>query len=222
MQLSASPGWFVSDGDAVVGPVETSLLIRGLHAGRVDERCSVWQAPWPAWRRLDSVREIAALCRPPISSPEQRAEEWIAGASDEREVIAMALRAVASETRATVGLAHTTLGPLGDLCTRNVVGERALDLLGARVSAKDPAMVRARLGPVTIDGPERSHALLATEARLRETWVPIAGTALMPIFRGTRLTAVLELCKSNRPFRRSDRSFLRNVARLASRRLAQG
>jgi hypothetical protein len=56
----ASPAWYVSDGLRVVGPVNTDLLLRGVAHGRVDEGYFVWQRPWPAWRTVDSLREVRA------------------------------------------------------------------------------------------------------------------------------------------------------------------
>lgn len=212
--------WFVSDGQGVVGPVETSLLLRGLYAGKIHEGCSVWKNPWKTWRPLATMREISVLESPTGRTATDRAREWVDGASDASEVVSFALQAIASETRATVALAHKTTKVASVLETRSVVSERALDLLGTTVAASDPAMRLGKLCQMTIDKPRFSEAGRATITRLRETWVPVAGTALTPIFSGTRLVAVLELAKSNRPFRRSDRAFMLEVARMASRRLA--
>jgi GYF domain 2 len=213
-------GWFVSDGQGVVGPVATSLLIRGLYAGKIDDSFSVWKDPWKSWRPLSSIREVSVLESPTGRTATDRARDWLEGASDAREVVSFALQAIASETRATVALAHKSTGLGGVFETRSVVSERALDLLGTQVAANDAAMRIGKLCPMTIDTPRTSEAGRATMQRLREAWIPVAGTALAPIFSGTRLVAVLELAKSNRPFRRSDRSFMLDVARMASRRLA--
>lgn len=211
--------WFVSDGQGVVGPVETSLLLRGLYAGKIHEGCSIWKNPWTSWRPLTSMREIAVLESPTGRTATDRAREWVDGASDAREVVSFALQAIASETRATVALAHKATGAAA-FETRSVVSERALDLLGTTVPASDAAMRLGKLCQMTIDKPRFSEAGRATMTRLQKTWVPVAGTALTPIFNGGRLVAVLELAKSNRPFRRSDRAFMLEVARMASRRLA--
>ena len=212
--------WFVSDGQGVVGPVETSLLLRGLYAGKIHEGCSIWKNPWTSWRPLATMREIAVLESPTGRTATDRAREWVDGANDASEVVAFALQAIASETRATVALAHKATSFAGMFETRTVVSERALDLLGNAVPASDPAMRLGKLCQMTIDKPRFSEAGRATMTRLKQTWIPVAGTALTPIFNGTKLVAVLELAKSNRPFRRSDRALMLEVARMASRRLA--
>ncbi|MBL8744348.1 MAG: GAF domain-containing protein [Myxococcales bacterium] len=217
--------WFVSDGQGVVGPVETSLVLRGLYAGKIHEGCSVWKNPWKSWRPLSTMREISVLESPTGRTATDRARDWIDGASDAREVVSFALQAIASETRATVALAHSAVRGRaatvdGSFETRSVVSERALELLGATIPASDAALRLGKLSQMTIDKPRFSEAGRATMTRLQQTWIPVAGTALTPIFSGTRLVAVLELAKSNRPFRRSDRAFMREVARMASRRLA--
>ncbi len=212
--------WFVTDGQGVVGPLETSLVLRGLYAGKIHEGCSIWKDPWKSWRPLSTMREVSVLESPTGRTATDRARDWVEGASDAREVVSFALQAIASETRATVALAHKATGFGGLFETRSVVSERAVDLLGTTVAADDAAMRVGKLCQMTIDSPRFSEAGRATMARLREMWIPVAGTALTPIFNGTKLVAVLELAKSNRAFRRSDRAFMRDVARMASRRLA--
>src|SRR5688572_14062299 len=57
------PLWFVSNGDVVVGPVTTNLLLRGVAAEKVPSDCVVRERTWGGWRELASIREIAALRR---------------------------------------------------------------------------------------------------------------------------------------------------------------
>src|SRR5205814_1589374 len=57
------PIWFVTNGAITVGPVLTGLLMRGVDEGRVPEYCRV-SADQTRWRKLESVREIAARMRP--------------------------------------------------------------------------------------------------------------------------------------------------------------
>jgi len=57
----ASDLWYVTNGQAVVGPVGMELLLRGIHHGRVSDDCYIAQSFWQSWRPLDQVREIRAL-----------------------------------------------------------------------------------------------------------------------------------------------------------------
>src|SRR5262245_38452308 len=54
------PLWYVTNGEIKVGPVVTDLLKRGVEHGRVPDYCKV-AAYGGNWRKLKSVREIAAL-----------------------------------------------------------------------------------------------------------------------------------------------------------------
>src|SRR5712671_2124204 len=60
---SESPRWYVTNGEALVGPVETSLLLRGITNARIPEGCMVAQANWPSWRFFEETRENSLLER---------------------------------------------------------------------------------------------------------------------------------------------------------------
>src|SRR5262245_62176932 len=68
------PLWYVSNGDLTVGPVPTSLLVRGVEHGRVPDFCDVttWEG---SWRNVLSVREISALNAK--SGPQPPSEEQL-------------------------------------------------------------------------------------------------------------------------------------------------
>src|SRR5262245_29814228 len=71
------PLWFVTNGELTVGPVTTSLLIRGVEHGRVPDECDV--AGYDGqWRNVHCVREIAALGNKmgPKAPTEEQLIEW--------------------------------------------------------------------------------------------------------------------------------------------------
>src|SRR6187551_1961340 len=57
------PNWYVTNGNAVVGPVNTNLLLRGIDVGRVARDCYVAQYSWSNWREQNQIREIRSLRR---------------------------------------------------------------------------------------------------------------------------------------------------------------
>src|SRR5262245_2205448 len=61
--LPESNNWYVTNGNAVVGPVNTSLLLRGIAHGRVGRECYVAQYSWSNWRQQNHIREIRSLRR---------------------------------------------------------------------------------------------------------------------------------------------------------------
>jgi len=230
--------WHVTNGELVVGPVTTNLLLRGIAVGKVPDDARVWRHPWPFWRPLGAVREVRALWRaqerlgpawcpsttwspPPASSALVGATRWISSGMDEQEVIGLTLAAAARELRATSGLAHRPLRALGSLVVRSVVGEDVRDRLGASTPASDHAMRAARMGATILDGRGFATATTASLDRLGHRDEPRAGVALAPVYFGARLVAILELGKRDRPFRGGDQVLLRSFTRLASRCLAE-
>src|SRR5579871_4833942 len=124
--------WHVTNGEIVVGPVSTNLLCRGIAVGKVPDDARVWRHPWAFWRPLAAVREVQALWKaqerfgrawcpstswtpPPATSALVGATRWIESGGDEQEVIGLTLSALASELRATSGLAHRPARALGSL-----------------------------------------------------------------------------------------------------------
>jgi hypothetical protein len=234
---SGGKAWYVTNGERVVGPVATSTLLQAVALGQVAKSCFLWHEGLPAWRPLETIREVRAVGRAkeargddwvpsetwrPGGGPEVaalRATLWMDDAADESEVVALALQAIVLETRATVGFAHRPRRALGALETRAVFGAGGHDRLGCEVPADDEAMRIARLGTTVLDGFDPKVTMpVAAASRLAPGGV--RGLALAPIYLGGRLFAVLEVAKDDRAFRRGDRSWMRAVVRAAAARMA--
>lgn len=226
--------WFVTNGKKTVGPVATNLLLRAVAEEHVDPRVMAWRDTWSEWRELESTREVQALRKtqsmlgkgwvppkwwePEAATPLTRplVARWMEDAGDEQELLSMAMQALALEMRASVGMLHRPDGALGALTTRSLFGSRQLEQLGEVVRPNDPAMRVARMGVSVLGDPSESRAGIASVTRLGES---CEGVALAPIFKGSKLTAVIELGKDGVPFRESDRALIRSYTKLVSDRL---
>jgi hypothetical protein len=201
------PLWYVTNGELTVGPVVTGLLTRGVEYGRIPDYCQV-RAFRGSWRELDSVREIAALngkSKPSIHAPSLLAE---LGRSVERikheddlcyDVTQLALIATGAES----AMLHYRGRSSWALTTRCVVGPMSNELVGRPLSEHDLVLKSARLGrPVT--GPPYGPAEDALAIRFASSRGGVGGAAMIPFFVGNTLTAMLELSRPGRAFRRAD------------------
>lgn len=220
MQLSSgfcaptsAPEWFVCNGGVTVGPVRTDLLLRGVIHGRVPSSAWVRQAGWQNWRELGKIREVSALARVldrrvdlPALEPSslQEGAEAVAQAADAGEALLIALHAAAHATSATVGLAHRVREPLL-LPTTSCSFEAPSERLGEVLPWFDPAFALARRGQGHLlpGVGERGGVEQTVSARL-SPGVPLAGLAVLPIMVNGQLCAMLELGRSDHPFRTND------------------
>lgn len=219
---SEPPLWLVSNGKVTVGPVHTDLLLRGVMHGRVPNDSWVKQPSWLAWREVGKIREVSALRRvlelrvddDSASKPLAASDgvERLELASDEGEALLIALHAAALTTSATVGLAHRLRDPLR-LPTTSCAFEAPTDRLGQVLAWDDPAFVLARSGGarLIVASGVKGGLEQALSARLGQS---LRGLALLPVFAGGKLHALLELGRSDHAFRSSDS---RELARLAER-----
>lgn len=220
MQLSSgfsapngAPEWLVCNGGVTVGPVRTDLLLRGVIHGRVPSSAWVRQTGWQNWRELGRIREVSALARvldrridesAPEASSLPEGADAVAQAADVGEALLIALHAAAQATSATVGLAHRVREPLL-LPTTSCLFEAPNERLGEVLPWFDPAFTLARSGRGRLlrGSGERGGVQQTVSARL-SPGVPLAGLAVLPIMVNGQLSAMLELGRSDHPFRTSD------------------
>jgi hypothetical protein len=237
MQLSSgfqastgAPEWFVCNGGVTVGPVRTDLLLRGVIHGRVPSSAWVRQTGWQNWRELGKIREVSALTRvldrrvdEPALEPSSLHEsaEAVAHAADAGEALLIALHAAVQATSATVGLAHRIREPLL-LPTTSCLFEAPTERLGEVLPWFDPAFALARSGRarLLLGSGEPGSVQQIVSARL-SPGVPLAGLAVLPITVDGRLRAMLELGRSDHPFRANDSAelvdFVEHVASVLAR-----
>jgi GAF domain-containing protein len=208
--------WYVSNGEAVVGPVSLELLLRGVAHGRVPPDCMVRARTWGDWRALASLREIS---RPP-STTHVDVDTPLEPALDSAEVVLFALWTAVRATHAAVGLGHRAGAPLGPLTTRYCHGASLDARLGDSIPANDAALRAARMGCTVVRRPLGNAAGAAACRRLDGAGKPLRGVAWLPIHHRGRLFALLELGRTDHAFRQSDVDVLRALGRAASRRIA--
>lgn len=233
------PLWFVTNGEVTVGPVTTNLLLRGVLQDRVPKDCLVRERTWKAFRKLERIREVAALRRaqsqygsvlveparwkePSISSAGQllfRAlERELLRASDPGEVLARCLTETMRVTGACVGAVHRRRPPATGLVTTCVSGPGMSGKLGETLALDDPSVLLAIHGETLCEAPR--IALASGRIRDRLGAFPACdGIAMVPVLCGGRLYALFELGRPDHAFRDSDFQSLLSIAELAADRL---
>jgi hypothetical protein len=213
------PLWYVTNGEITVGPVVTGLLLKGVEYGRVPEYCHV-RAMRGDWRKLESVREIAALNSKVGPAPKgfdllTELARPIERIKDEDElchdVTALAVIATGAES----AMLHYRGRFARSLVTRSVVGPMSHERLGHCLPETDPVLKAARLGRPVM-GPPYGPTEDALAIRFASSEGGVGGAAMIPIFIGNTLTAMLELSRPGHAFRRGD---LQRAERIVQRTL---
>jgi hypothetical protein len=215
------PLWYVTNGELTVGPVVTSLLIRGVEYGRVPEDCHV-RSFRGGWRTLDSVREVRALQRngcPVGPSAEQLAESWrpIERIKDELELCNTVTWLSLAATGAESAMFHYRCRSARALITRSVIGPMSNERLHVALPEHDLLLRAARLARPVI-GPPYGPSADALAMRFASSKGGAGAVAMIPIFVHGRLRAMLELSRPGHAFRRSD---LQRAERIVQRGLGQ-
>lgn len=212
------PLWFVTNGETTVGPVRTNLLLRGVVHRRIPEYCTVRELHWSSWRSLDRIREIRALGSPKPSAAELG--DVMRSARDPGEVLLFGLQTAVNLTGARFGLVHRLDRDSGGAVTACCHGPLTLGLLGQKLRRSDPALWLARTGHGLIGNPDQSSAERAIAGRFGGSFRPVSSVAMLPLVRGNETIAVLELGRSDHPFRNADARELARVARAVDARLS--
>jgi hypothetical protein len=211
------PLWYVTNGELTVGPVVTGLLIRGVEAGRVPEYCHV--SPYHGeWRTLTAVREIAALTSK---------VNGVAPSADELQELARPIERIKDEAELSHTVAWLSLMATGaesamfhyrgrsqrTLITRSVIGPISNERLGYALPESDLVLKAARRGRPVL-GPPYGPTEDALAIRFASSRGGVGAAAMIPLFIGENLTAMLELSRPGHAFRRSD---LQRAERIAQR-----
>jgi hypothetical protein len=221
-QTSSGP-WYVTDGHGVVGPVDTDLLLRGITSSRIPHNCMVTQATWACWRHLHEIREVSRGWTEPAPLWADRhlgksnvSEDWVSKARDAGEALLLAMHAAVTATRASAALVHRQREPFVGLVTSCAHGRGTEEQLGHVVPRFDPVLAAARMGRGVLGRPLGGELQRCIARRFDGASLALEGVAMVPVFDGTRLLAMMELVREDHPFRREDRGILQRIARVVS------
>lgn len=230
-----TPNWYVTNGKAVVGPVNTNLLLRGISVGKVDRDCYVAQHSWSNWREQNYIREIRSLRRwqhsqkivPGIEPIKQAMRApYIDGAALERircedSVLSRALELAMQTTKANVGVMHQPRPPHVGLVTSHAHGPGMGINLGEVVPWHDDARIVASSDRAQLGSPDQDAWARASARRLSNRINRrVNGVALVSISLGGS-RGLLELGRYDHTFRQSDISVLEDLSRSIVVRLGQ-
>lgn len=215
------PLWYVSNGHLTVGPVDTTLLVRGVEYGRVPEDCHVRPARGD-WRQLLGIREIAAMNGNAANGVSfEQLTEWsrfMLRLRDEDELYHTATWLCMRITGAERAMLHASGRNGGLLFTRSVLGPVANRRVGYPLSGFDPVL-RAARRKSPVQGPPYGplENMLTKRLATAQTGGAVAGgaVAMIPFFVGGQLAAMLELARAGHAFRCSDLQQLERIVQRA-------
>ena len=176
----AADRWYVTTGQAAVGPVNLDLLARGVEAGKVPVESFVRHEAWTVWRPLSELAEITSdddldvsaremtddiseLGRP--STPDDFSPaDAIDGAANRREAWLLMMTAAVVRGAADAALVHEVEddGAIA-VCAH---GAHVFDTIGMRTPLLDPALIAAAAGATVVAEPAPGPAGLSIIARL--------------------------------------------------------
>lgn len=213
---TAPASWLVTDGQLVVGPVTTDLLLRGITHMRIPPDALVKQPGWPEWRSVRNIREAARPQTPPRPEP----STLLSAATDFGELILLGLHDAVERTWAGVGVAYRDREPHIGFVASAVHGLSPDLLLGLALKHHDPAMEGARDGRFLIGGPSASATHRVVADRLGGAGV-VRGVLVVPIRWQERLIATLELGRFDHEFRAADLGAAEEVSRAIGARVQE-
>jgi hypothetical protein len=214
--------WYVTNGDTIVGPVGTDLLLRGITSARIPDDCMVIEESWSEWRKLFEIRELSAIGPVPswsegfVASSSSVPEELVERARDAGEALLFAMHAAVTAVRATAGLVHRIREPFVGMVTSSAHG--ITDQLGHVIPRPDPALALAQERRILVGRPDEGLAERAVARRFSSCAGELRGVAMVPVFDGDTLLAMLELARTDHPFRTGDTQTLLQIAQIVSRK----
>jgi len=218
-EAESTAAWYVTNGDAVIGPIGTELLLRGVASSRIPEQCLVAQATWTSWRELRHIREFSRYRRAQAWTHLEKelvesglSEDLVKRAPDAGEALLYAMQAAVNATRATAGLVHRAREPFVGLVTSSAHGPSADELLGEVIAHHDAAFEQAAARRLILGGPDDEPATRALARRFSTCGGQLAGVAMVPVYDGETLLAMIELARVDHAFRARDAEVLARIA----------
>jgi len=231
------PLWLVANGDAVVGPVSTTRLVRGVRYGKIPDGSMVRERSWTQWRHVERIREIAALrreqaqhghvevprarCHPTAAASSYRAarvRRRLTSTADPGAVLLVALAEIMRVTDACVGAIHRARAPHIGLVTSSTQGPGMHSRLGHVLPGNDPSLAEAAYGR-SVCSPAGTDTLSRCIRDRLGGFPASASVAMVPLVIANHVYAMVELGRADHNFRLSDMKQIRLVVDLATERL---
>lgn len=227
--LKPPPLWYVRTGVGVSGPMTTAALLRSVAFGRVPDDSLVRGHAWDHWRRAFQIREVCALRKvqaraglgwqpqhgwhPPTPDEEGKAfaRRFLRAGQSPGEAMLLTLHAAVEATRAQVGLVHRYRAQHRGFVASFTWGEGLEPLAGLPVPGHDAACVAAVQGKGVWGSQGVGNAQRAVLARLSFGGASLRGVAMVPVRVRGRTYAMVELGRSDHPFRTCDKARLAGV-----------
>ena len=224
-ETESGAAWYVTNGDAVIGPIATDLLLRGVATSRIPEYCLVAQASWTRWRELRHIREFSRsqsaqrwTCGEKELVESGLAEDLVKRAPDAGEALLYAMQAAVNATRASSALVHRAREPFVGLVTSSAHGRGVEAQLGEVIAHHDASFEQACLREVIMGDPQERAATRAIARRFARSSDELAGVAMVPVYDGATLLAMIELARVDHPFRARDAQILVQIAEVVCAR----
>jgi hypothetical protein len=197
--------------------------MRGVQHGRIPDYCHV-RALRGRWRTLESVREIAAFKRNPAPVVKVPGYDPLTGMGrlldriDETdELCEYVTRLSLIITGAESAMFHYVGRSSQALITRCVLGPMSNEQLWRVLPERDLVLRSARLGRPVL-GPPYGPTEDALAIRFASSEGGVGGAAMIPFVVSGTLTAMIELSRPGRAFRRTDLQSAERIVQRALRR----
>ncbi len=223
--------FFVSDGERTVGPVDATLLWRGLRAGKVPPEALVWTDGWDRWYTVREFAEqngfgasgaepsifhafeqLSSLRLPSPDSERQR----LLQAKDLNEAATIFFALCVKATRAECGWVHVRFREAGGaMTTIEGIGPRAIFGCGRSIDPGDQALRVAREGRSVLGEPIPGVVGSAVVARVLATGTAPTSVLMIPVLCAGQLLVMVELGVASRPsgFSARDAALAEQIAR---------
>ncbi|NUP14388.1 MAG: GAF domain-containing protein [Polyangiaceae bacterium] len=213
------PLWLVTNGDTTVGPVPTTILVRGVLEGLIWNGHYVRDTRNQNWRAIHSIREVRALedtiYRRRRNESREALESLMALSGDLDEVLHLGLELALKRVAGDAAVVHCFDHPSKPPVTRAVMAPKVER--GVRLLSTDPLLRVARSRCIAMGDPRSQPELRLAAVRIGADPAKVAGVAMVPIACAGGVVGMLEIGKNNHPFRTTDAVVLREVSEKIAR-----
>jgi len=197
---------------------ETVRRLAGISVGAEVRAADPTSRPPPP---LTSYR-TSADSQPPLSSVRAASVDPVgvlASATDLEDALLLCLSTAVAAANADAGLLHRERRELGVVVTSYAHGSATEQLLGSRLPSDDPAVAAARAGCTVLGEPQFGDVGRYIAGRLSPCLGHVHGVAMVPVVVFGDLVAMLELGRTQTPFRAREVARVEDVVEALTARI---